>query len=70
MAANKGSLTTSDCGAPSLGLGVRFLCCVSMSLHRVPQRGLRERVSIYCFTYRPYGYSCYGDNFVQRLDTV
>jgi hypothetical protein len=52
-----------------LGLGVRFLCCVSMSLHRVPQRGLRERVSIYCSTYRPYGYSCYGDNFVQRLDT-
>ena len=42
---------------------------VSMSLHRVPQRGLRERVSIYCSTYRPYEYSCYGDNFVQRLDT-
>ena len=69
VAANKRSLTTSDCGAPSLGLGVRFFV-VSMSLRRVPQRGLRERVSIYCSTYRPYGYSCYGDNFVQRLDTV
>ena len=68
-AANKISLTTSDCGALSLGLGVRFPRCVSTSPHRVPQRGLRERVSIYCSTYRPYGYSCYGDDFVQRLDT-